>query len=160
MSLKIRSGKMLPGKIFCSSLAAFILMSVLALAQDMDRRNTDHSKTEHSKMSHHDDMDHSKMDHDSHADHDMSSIEPAAPMSADGPVISAKVNGLVCDFCAQALRKVFKKEAAVEDISVDLDAGLVNINLKDGQSLEDGTVKKLIRKSGYSLVSIERSGGA
>lgn len=85
---------------------------------------------------------------------------PAAQAPAQAPMIIAKVNGLVCDFCAQALKKVFKKEAAVQDLSVDLDAGEVLITLKDGQTLPEETVKKLIRKSGYSLVSTRRMGGA
>ncbi len=76
------------------------------------------------------------------------------------PMIVAKVNGLVCDFCAQALKKVFKKEEGVKDLTVDLDAGEVRIALKEGGEISDETVAKLIRKSGYSLVSTERIGGA
>jgi len=75
------------------------------------------------------------------------------------PMIIAKVNGLVCDFCAQALKKVFKKEDGVKSLHVDLDAGEVRIVLKKGQTLSDGKVKTLIRKSGYSLVSTRREGG-
>ena len=117
---------------------------------------------EHSKERNHDEMDHSQMDHSKmdHSNHDMADMDTSdapAELAEGASVITAKVNGLVCDFCAQALRKVFKKEAAVEDISVDLDSGNVLIALKDGETLDDATIKKLIRKSGYSLVSIERS---
>ena len=104
----------------------------------------------------HGDMDHSTMDHSAHDMSDMNGNVAAAPIKSDSSIITAKVNGLVCDFCAQALRKVFKKEDAVNDINVDLDSGEVIIGLNPGQTLEDERVKKLIRKSGYSLVSIER----
>lgn len=76
------------------------------------------------------------------------------------PMIIAKVNGLVCDFCAQALKKVFKKEAAFKSLVVDLDNGEVKIAVKDGETIDQETVERLIRKSGYSLVSTERVGGA
>ena len=64
------------------------------------------------------------------------------------------VNGLVCDFCAQALTKVFSKQEAVSDIDVNLDEKLVTINYNDGHSLDDETITKLITDSGYNVVSI------
>lgn len=133
--------------------SALIMFAQPALAQDS---TMDHSKMDHSKMDH-GQMDHSKMDH---GDHDHAGME--APdlsgevMAENAVIIVAKVNGLVCDFCAQALKKVFKKEDAVESLNVDLSAGEVRVALKPGQSLSDERVEKLIRKSGYSLVSTER----
>ena len=137
---------------------------------EMDHSDMDHSKMDHGKMDHgnmdHGDMEHGTMDHSTmdHGDHDHGDMQPATEEQAlpvDGaPTIVAKVNGLVCDFCAQALKKVFKKEDAVDTLNVDLDAGEVIISLKPGQTLSSERVKKLIRKSGYSLVSTERKGGA
>ena len=76
------------------------------------------------------------------------------------PRVIAQVNGLVCDFCAQALKKIFKKEAAVDYITVNLEGGVVEITLKPGQKISDERVAELIRKSGYSLVATRREGGA
>ena len=76
------------------------------------------------------------------------------------PRIVAQVNGLVCDFCAQALKKVFGKEAAVDYVNVNLNKGVVEITLKAGQQISDARVAELIRKSGYSLVATKREGGA
>jgi len=139
---------------FLSAVAALTFMVQPAFAQ---QSSTDHSKMDHSKM------DHGEMSHDDH-DHDHPEMDDAA-MAADiivegTPTIVAKVNGLVCDFCAQALKKVFKKEEAVASLNVDLDSGEVRIGLKDGQTLSDERVAKLIRKSGYSLVETSREGGA
>ncbi|KJS37172.1 MAG: hypothetical protein VR74_09915 [Hyphomonas sp. BRH_c22] len=66
---------------------------------------------------------------------------------------------MVCDFCAQSIRKVFGKQAAVETVKVDLDKGEVVLGMKKGQTLDDETVGELIRKSGYALVEIKRAGG-
>jgi copper chaperone CopZ len=106
-------------------------------------------------------MKHDQMNHDDH-DHPEMDKEGMTDVSTaiGGPTIVATVNGLVCDFCAQALKKVFKKEEAVKALKVDLDAGEVRIFLKEGQMLSDAVVAKLIRKSGYSLVETKREGGA
>ncbi len=104
-------------------------------------------------------MDHSKMDHSAHADMVVEPNTDADP-AASAQTVTAKVNGLVCDFCAQAVRKVFKKQEAVESVNVDLDTGEIVLGLKAGATLDDETIGKLIRKSGYSLVSIDRGEGA
>lgn len=80
---------------------------------------------------------------------------PAAAEAASETVV-AKVNGMVCDFCAQAVTKVFKREDAVESVNVDLDNGAITIAMKPGQSLDDARVAELVKKSGYALVAIER----
>jgi len=131
------------------ALTALMLLTQTAHAQ---QSTMDHSKMDHSQMQHDDhDHNHPEMDKESQA---------ADVITAGAPTIVAKVNGLVCDFCAQALKKVFKKEEAVESLNVDLDAGEVRIALKAGQTLSDERVAKLIRKSGYSLVATNREGGA
>ena len=67
------------------------------------------------------------------------------------------VKGLVCDFCARALEKVFGKQDAVEDINVNLDTKRITINFKDGQSLPDETIKSLIMDAGYNVDAIQRT---
>ena len=79
---------------------------------------------------------------------------------ADHPEGTVKVDiyGLVCDFCAQALEKVFGKEAAVDDIKVDLEAKIVTIHLKNGMQLEDSLIEKNILDAGYNVEAIRRGG--
>lgn len=77
----------------------------------------------------------------SHADH------------ANG-TITADVDGLVCDFCARAVEKVFLKQAAVDNININLDDKKIKIHLKDNQSMDEEVVKKLIVDSGYSVKAI------
>lgn len=71
-------------------------------------------------------------------------------------MVTAKVNGMVCDFCARAVTKVFGKEEAVENVHVDLDNGEIHVTLKSGAELSDERVATLVKKSGYDLVSIAR----
>ena len=83
---------------------------------------------------------------------------PAAETSVQSTeVITANVNGMVCDFCARAVTKVFGKRDEVAGVDVDLDEGQIIVTMNEGQSLDDDTVKDLIKKSGYAFVSLERS---
>ena len=81
---------------------------------------------------------------------------PAETAISAQTMVTAKVNGMVCDFCARAVTKVFGKQDAVENVHVDLDNGEIHVTLKPGADLSDETVADLVKKSGYDLVSIER----
>lgn len=70
--------------------------------------------------------------------------------------INVSVNGMVCDFCARALEKVFGEREEVAGINIDLDKSLVQIHMKDGQTIADEDVTKLITDSGYDVASINK----
>lgn len=95
-----------------------------------------------------------KMDQNGEHNHPESTVktlENAETIQGDAHV---SVNGLVCDFCARALEKVFGKQDAVNDIDVNLDSKIITIDFKDGQRLDDETIKQLIQDSGYNVESI------
>ena len=81
---------------------------------------------------------------------------PAMAASTCSEQVSVKVDGMVCDFCARALEKVFGKREEVADIDVDLDSSEVRIGLQPGQSIDDTTLTKLITDSGYNVRAIEK----
>jgi len=110
--------------VICASIIIFS-QSVYAQQNEMNHDDHNHSEMKHDQMNH-DDHDHPEMDKESTSN---------VSISTGGPTIVATVNGLVCDFCAQALKKVFQKEEAVKALKVDLDAGEVRIFLKEGQML-------------------------
>ena len=105
------------------------------------------------------------MQHDHGEAHDTSAMHdhgdqaaPAAAAEVTDASATAKVKGMVCDFCARAVEKVFGREDAVEAVSVDLDEGAIRIAFKPGQSLSDERIGELVKKSGYALTAIERAG--
>lgn len=71
--------------------------------------------------------------------------------------IVVKANGMVCDFCAQSLKKVFGKEDSVNDIAVNLDDQTITIDTKNGQTLSDEKIKELVEWGGYDFGSIKRN---
>lgn len=84
------------------------------------------------------------------------SHQPIEAAATTQTMVTAKVNGMVCDFCARAVTKVFGKEDVVENVHVDLDNGEIHVTLKSGADLSDARVEKLVKKSGYDLVSVGR----
>ena len=95
-------------------------------------------------------------DHDNHAHVEQPLVQGAQDDKTVAGDVHVSVKGLVCDFCARALEKVFGKQEAVNDIDVDLDNKLITIDFKDGQSLNDDTIRALIQHSGYNVENIHR----
>jgi copper chaperone CopZ len=81
---------------------------------------------------------------------------PAQAQTKSAPDVVLKVSGLVCDFCAQAIEKVFLKQDAVAAVTVDLDNGRVTVDLKPGKTIDDRTLNRLMTDSGYTVTGIER----
>jgi copper chaperone CopZ len=78
-----------------------------------------------------------------------------SPVHAERILIS--VNGMVCSFCAQGIKKTFGRKDAVEDVAVDLDKKVVTIATKDSASLTDAEIKESIVDAGYEVLTIERT---
>lgn len=74
-----------------------------------------------------------------------------------GEVVSVKAFGLVCDFCANAIEKVFMRQDEVSGIDVSLEKHQILIALKEGQNLDDDEITKLVTDSGYNVKEINRS---
>ena len=71
-------------------------------------------------------------------------------------VLRISVNGLVCDFCARSIEKLFSKKESVKSINVNLEQMLITISLKKGKSLNDSIITKIITDSGYDIREIRR----
>jgi copper chaperone CopZ len=78
----------------------------------------------------------------------------AAPIAADALV---SVNGLVCDFCAQAIEKSFRRHAEVNDVRVDLTAKLVSVDFKPNTNLDDAAIRRIITNAGYTVTNVRRT---
>lgn len=83
------------------------------------------------------------------------SFSPAYASDKIPTSVTVYVKGMVCDFCAQSLKKVFGKKDAVDYINVDLDTQTIEVFFKNGQQLSDSDIKEAITWGGYDLVNIE-----
>jgi len=68
--------------------------------------------------------------------------------------VEMKVDGLACAFCAYGLEKKLKKLEGVEEVRISLNEGRVWIRLKEGYKVDEGTLRKLVKESGFILREI------
>ena len=74
----------------------------------------------------------------------------------ENQILKISVNGLVCDFCARSIEKLFRKKESVKSINVDLENMLITIYLKKGKNINNIIVTQLIKDSGYDVTEINR----
>lgn len=87
--------------------------------------------------------------------HTLAEEVESANSIAHGTII-VRVHGLVCDFCAQGLYKMFKRKGLVQDIKVNLETGLVTLRPKDEVSITDEIITDIMLGNGFSVSSIKR----
>ena len=131
-----------------------------------------------SAQEHHHQEDHAAHNMHEHQDQDHEEAESAhAPQSvhgaSDGPILTrtedidsalaqggepivADVLGVVCDFCALAMNKIFSKREEVAAIYVDLDTKALNLVLAPGASMSDQTIADLAVQAGYRIADVRR----
>lgn len=77
-------------------------------------------------------------------------------ISAFAEGAKVKVDGMVCAFCAQGIKKKFSENAAVEHCEVDLDKKEVSLTFKKGQKMSDDQIKNTIKDAGYTIHRLDR----
>ena len=74
-----------------------------------------------------------------------------------GTAVVADVLGVVCDFCAVAMNKIFGRQEEVAAVYVDLDTKALNLVFKPGASLDDDAIAALAVQAGYRIAAVHRS---
>ena len=83
------------------------------------------------------------------------------PIKAQAIIIDISVQGMVCDFCAQSIEKVFMKQPGVEVVYVNLDRGNVQVKMADifednEPGISDDKINQLFEDAGYTVSKITR----
>jgi copper chaperone CopZ len=78
------------------------------------------------------------------------------PVWADSRTARVGVDGMVCAFCAQGIEKKLKARAEVDRIFVSLENKIVAVGFKDGRTMSDADLDRLIVDSGYRVTGIAR----
>lgn len=87
----------------------------------------------------------------------LTTVPAGAETAPAGQTITVKTKGLVCDFCVRTLEKLFKKREEIGTFSVDLTTKDLKIGLKEGRTLDDEAITKIVSDAGYNVEKIERS---
>ncbi|NOY66684.1 MAG: heavy-metal-associated domain-containing protein [Gammaproteobacteria bacterium] len=75
---------------------------------------------------------------------------------AAGTQYEMRVDGLACPFCAYGIEKKLKAIEGTSNISVDLNKGLVKVEITEGKSLTEDRMKKLFNDSGFTYRSMKK----
>ena len=118
-------------KINILSLSILLFVSTFALANEQDHSNHDHMESNQIEVQ-------------------VGSIDP------NGTLMTVAVEGMVCDFCAQAIERVFMKREEVAGITINLDDQNVIISLKSEKDIENTTIEELFLNAGYNVQTINR----
>ena len=159
------------------TLAAVLVLPVTAFADHsnegpdhhampgMQHGDHDHS---HEQAHQHEDAGHDR--HGEHEGHDHGAMnmaatitqtdDVAAALAAGGAPVVVDVLGVVCDFCAMAMNRVFGKRDEVAAVYVDLDKKTLSLVIGEGEALTDKQIEKLAKKAGYRIAAIRRDSEA
>ncbi len=69
---------------------------------------------------------------------------------AAGTQYVMRVDGLACPYCAYGIEKKLKKIDGVEQIAVDLDKGLVIVDVAEGVRLTEPQMTRLFKDAGFT----------
>lgn len=70
--------------------------------------------------------------------------------------VTVKVDGMVCDFCAQSISKLFEQKAEIEKVDINFDTKEVLLDFKPGSTIPNEEIKNVIDYAGYKIVDIVR----
>lgn len=73
---------------------------------------------------------------------------------AAGTQYQMRVDGLACPYCAYGIEKKLNEIDGVEKITVDLNKGLVTVNVADGVTLPEERMIQLFKDAGFTYRSM------
>jgi hypothetical protein len=148
------------------------LFSAATAAQNHDHHSHSGADTAHQDHSNHDDHEYSipadlaeEASNPTQGDGDAHAVlthtdEIHAALEKGGEPIVADVMGVVCDFCALAMNKIFSKREEIAAVYVDLDTKALNLVLVPGAKLSDETIEELAVLAGYRVAAVRRGAQA
>ena len=155
------------------TLVAALALPVSAFAAHSNEEPDHHAMSgmqhgDHEHAHQHEDAGHDG--HEEHEEHDHGAMnmsatitqtdEVAAALAAGGAPVVVDVLGVVCDFCATAMNKIFGKRDEVSAVYVDLDKKTLSLVIGEGEALTDKQIEKLAKKAGYRIAAIRRDNEA
>ena len=86
---------------------------------------------------------------------DASKFDEFSSGLSDCQIAVISVNGMVCDFCARGIEKIFLKDKHVKKISVDLSQGKVLVAYSQNKKISLADVTQKILANGQNVTDLE-----
>ena len=74
---------------------------------------------------------------------------------AAGTQYTMRVDGLACPYCAYGIEKKLKQIEGVQEIDIDLNAGVVRVKTDEGVELTEAQMKQLFNDAGFTYRSMK-----
>lgn len=75
---------------------------------------------------------------------------------AGGTRYEMRVDGLACPFCAYGVEKKLKAIEGTRNIEVDLDHGIVKVDVAEGRELTEEQMRQLFHDAGFTYRSMKK----
>jgi hypothetical protein len=150
-------------KLFASALLGFLLSQTLAAQEHDHHSHAGSGATHQDHLTHSDHVDQHNDEGEAGTD-TSNSTHPVMThtdaindaLAEGGEPIVADVLGVVCDFCALAMNKIFGQREEIAAVYVDLDTKALNLVLIPGATLSDETIAELAVQAGYRVAAVRR----
>lgn len=73
------------------------------------------------------------------------------PMAASAETATLHVKGMDCAFCAQKIEASLRENAAVKNVTVDVETGLVTV---EGDTLPQAALRQAVIDAGYEVTDL------
>ncbi|HHH35598.1 MAG TPA: copper chaperone [Gammaproteobacteria bacterium] len=81
----------------------------------------------------------------------------SATAAAGGMRYELRVDGLSCPFCTYGIEKKLVNTRGVTGVEIDLDRGVVVVKTREGVTLTEAQLKKLVDDAGFTLRGVKVS---
>jgi mercuric ion binding protein len=96
-------------------------------------------------------------EHSTHSQKDHNHLKQKLTLEkVDSDKLLIKVQGMVCAFCAQGIKKKFNARDEVKKTEVDLDTMEVEVTIKKGKVLSEMVIKEIITNAGFKFVGLKK----
>lgn len=76
------------------------------------------------------------------------------PLWASCTHYEMRVDGLACPYCAYGIEKKLTAIDGVQGLDIDLDAGIVRVDVSSGVELKEAAMKQLFHDAGFTYRSM------
>ncbi len=83
-------------------------------------------------------------------------VTAAAAQEPAQSTYQIQVNGLSCPFCAYGIEKQVTAIEGVDEIALDLKAGLLTVTMEEGAVLDQPTASKAVERAGFTMGSFQQ----
>ena len=80
---------------------------------------------------------------------------PSLEAFAAGTQYTMRVDGLACPYCAYGIEKKLTAINGVQEIDVDLDTGIVRVDVSEGVELREADMRQLFKDAGFTYRSMK-----